>query len=232
MLTTDNLKLPLYEPTDLADLTDGYNSAMNILDENDSALAENISTTADKITNGYKAADIEIKNEIKDINAIVTDHETLISNNTKNITSLLNKFKFSYKTYTSNDMTIITNNTGGEINTEITTITLAYNSDFSLFKLYGQFCLKNVTTAGLFHAAIKCPVPFNDSYTIGPTGNFNDNSKGINYGYSYFTLDSDNQQIILKGYFRPYSGNGIQYFMPSLYINSNFGDQDEAGALY
>lgn len=50
------------------------------IEEVDSELAQSISDTADSITKGYKAADTEI-------NEVLSDHETLIKNNTSNLTA-------------------------------------------------------------------------------------------------------------------------------------------------
>lgn len=229
MLTTDNLKLPLYEPTDLADLTDGYNSAMNILDENDSALAENISTTADKITNGYKAADIEIKNEIKDINAIVTDQETLISNNTTSITSnnakiqaLQKAFKFTTKRYSASDVTVTSPNT----TLKHCDIYLSYNSDFSLFKIYGEVLVSNsVDNNDVITIDIPIDLGSNSQYTIKPAGRL------VNYadiGYAYLHIFEDNTNKIALHMGGPTSLEQKYYlFWPTLYINSNFGNSTQ-----
>lgn len=222
MLTTDNLKLPLYEPTDLADLTDGYNSAMNILDENDSALAENISTTADKITNAYKAADIEIKNEIKDINAIVTDHETLINNNTQEINSFEKMFNLNnIETFGASDLVLSSNTAvSPTVNSDYTSITVTYNSDFSIFKVYGQIHLNSVASAGRaeYEITLNATMPTQNYYII-PAGS------GGSRGYTLINYMGDKNKIKLYGYVAANTETTF-VFTPSVYFNKTFGDKE------
>lgn len=92
MLQTDNLKLALYEPTDLANLTDGYNESMQILDDANQTI--NLLVTQEATRAKAKEAELlqAIGNETtraeaeeKAIHEMVGDFNTLITNNTQNI---------------------------------------------------------------------------------------------------------------------------------------------------
>lgn len=216
MLTTDNLKLPLYEPTDLADLTDGYNAAMNILDENDSALAENISTTADKITNGYKAADIEIKNEIKDINAIVTDQETLIANNAANITNVNKLLNFTINKGLKDVTPTIRNLTCTSTSNNLF---LNETTELGSYKLSGEITVAGITTSGA-----NIAIDFTNALTNPPKEEFEVCLGVSNLFNPVYVKFKTNGTITLVSWVTSSTTSFHAVIMPCLIIAKNFGD--------
>lgn len=55
MTNTPNYNMPLYEATDLADLTDGYNSAIEIVDTQLKSLNDTKANKGDVPSGTYKA---------------------------------------------------------------------------------------------------------------------------------------------------------------------------------
>ena len=102
-------------------------------------------------------------------------------------------------------------------------LTLATNSDKSIFKLYGTVT-GDITNVGLFKVKIKT--------NLNPTEGYRINNVGIVRNYSnnvpsnaFADIDT-NGDIIITGYTDSAGDNRI-YLFPCLYFNKNFGDISE-----
>lgn len=235
---TTNYDLSQYIGTDKPTYLSDYNGDMYKIDAQMKTNADNIATAISSASTATSTANSANSTAQSALNTAETASSTASSANTTannaqstansalatattanaNVTELSNtvdsleadilKFNLvNFKTYATNEFTV---NGSGSIT--YSTLTLATNSDGSIFKLYGQFNY----TGSINTVSINT--------TLRPENNYNINCAGIDSGMYPRTIEIATTGVITLPC---YGADRSNFYWPCLYFNKDFGDEPE-----
>lgn len=248
---TTNYNLPQFVGSDKPAWLGDVNPAMNAIDTAMHANAvkaqqgvDDASTAQARADSAYqKAGDAETTAGTAQLTA--NQAVAGVSQNAGKITALENAFKMT-------TVTKVTNMQTGSFGNAYD-LTLAQNSDGSVFKFYGQWIIDNNTTstisaqkvavAGLsgqygFATGVYLATPPTEAYIIQGAGMRLQGTGSLSsfdiYG-TYITVGTDGQIYIkVNGNQTEYLGGGnrreLHTFWACIYFNSNFGDEPTPSA--
>lgn len=183
---------------------------------NISTLGGNIGTMANLTTTDKTS----LVNAVNEVNAVNQTQNTQIAQNTSDI----EKFNLtSYTTYTDTEMT----KSGCTVTSG--NVTVATNSDGSIFKLYGSFTAK-LTSMNSGTVTIQTNVRPTNGFTVNPAGvTFFEGSNYTTQRPSYFSIDTNGViTFTITNFGSDYSTETKRVIlMPCLYFAKDFGDQPE-----
>ena len=243
---TTNYELSQYVGTDKPTYLGDYNSDMSKIDTAIHGVAQNVGTETARINviennigalgNLNTTEKSSVVNAINEINTKAETNKTNIGTlgnlETTNKTTIVNAINevieridmSDIKTYHLSDATTkhnISNATSGNnIN-----LTVAQNSDGTLFKLYGNFALQRGDSSGdNFSLTIPNVIknPPLTTYMINPIGFGCNRSTNAVMGGVTASINSDGS-ITISGPM-PTNTNNSGLIFPCLYFNTNFGD--------
>lgn len=107
------------------------------------------------------------------------------------------------------------------------TLTLATNTDKSLFKLYGQVKVRDINTTGSYHLQIQTSLNPSEAYYINPIGFFTYSSmNNPAFTNTYMVVAQINTNGVIDISFdAPQTGEFLLFFPACLYFNKSFGDE-------
>lgn len=239
MKTTDNLKLNLYEPTDLADLTDGYNGSMEILDTNLYTAQTDITNLTNDLgtkaptahassARTYGVGTINQFGHLKISDNINNDYTAAAGVALSSSAFILNK---SNEFNPDSDISTI----GGIIKPSEVGLNIVHNKTGEVFKFYGNcvwpnedspFTISDYTVGAVFKNANNFP-PSND-YSIGAAGigyiKYNDGTSDVRDSYLTIYKNGDIGCFVYADKSKTISRIWLSY-TPSLYFNYDLGDK-------
>lgn len=219
--------------------------------EQDTAISTNASdidsleTRASTLESGLSSQDLRIQ-------SLESDNTTNIANiatNTSDISTLqtnLNNFETKFNL---TNITNITSISGYSSIVESCSITLAQNSDGSIFKLYGSALKRKSSTTSVAYTAItglsgyygikttlQLTTAPDEAYIIDPTGFEQEYKAGqdtVNYiGFDGIAIDTDGYIYInvQSSNTRTFTGSRAyrEVFFPCIYFNGSFGDTPQS----
>lgn len=214
------------DTTAKSDLVSAVNEIKSATDTNTSNIATNTSNISTLGSNQGTMANLTTTDKtslvgaINEVNAVNQTQNTQIAQNTSDI----EKFNLtSYTTYSDTDMT----KTGCTVTSG--NVTVATNSDGSIFKLYGSFTAKT-TSASAGTITIQTSVRPTNGFTVNPAGvTFFEGSTYTTQRPSYFSIDTNGViTFTITNFGGDYTTETKRVIlMPCLYFAKDFGDQPE-----
>lgn len=214
---TTNYNLSQYIGSDKPTYLSDYNSDMFEIDKQMKINADNVATAIQGATDaGTLASTANSTATTANTNA-----NTAIANNATTQASLnafMQKFNLSvHKSWQNGDVTV----SGITLtNVEAIDLSLATNSDGSIFKFYGQI---SATAGGQGFAEIVCNntgISVDTPYTIFPCGSISNTS---NLPARFTQIYVENNKITLQ-WWNEQAGAFKAFAFPCIYFNADFGD--------